>query len=242
MAGIAVARHMGQRDLLICHMVECACEFGAIDRLAKMLPTLPKDLVETLPAKLDALPPTAGLAKTIDGERAFGLKTFTQQMNAVPPAPAQNNAPPDPTPRGQAEAAAKRAEEAKQEADGKAVMVTQVNDSAPFYEAVKKAATQSPDDFDKAVKSAAAAMPLNMIVQTLAPSLARQRMNSAKLEAMQAMLRTAVAITLRGDSEVATHKDPFGGKPFAYETLPGGFRLTSELKDQGKAVTLRVGQ
>ncbi len=49
-----------------------------------------------------------------------------------------------------------------------------------------------------------------------------------------AMLRTAIAITLHGPEVVEKSRDPFTGKPFAYEKTGHGFTLTSAyLRDDG---------
>ncbi|HEX8322465.1 MAG TPA: hypothetical protein VF595_01010, partial [Tepidisphaeraceae bacterium] len=68
LSGLAVARHVGQQPLLLCHLVEIGASVGTIDRLAKLLPSLPKEVAAALPAKLDALPPYAGWPAMIDGE------------------------------------------------------------------------------------------------------------------------------------------------------------------------------
>jgi hypothetical protein len=212
--GMALARHVGQYPLLVCHLVEIGCEVGSIERLAKLLPMLPADITANLPQQLDALPPYVGWPAIIEGERFFGRTTLAEQMKA-----------------------------AGAKADLKVSSSVQAMADAldPLYDAMKGTPGQTPAELDEAVNAVVAKMPDNVLAKTLAPSFARAREPSATLEAKFAMLRVAAA-TAAGDADALSNSvDPFGGKPFAYKEVAGGYQLQSELVVRGKPVTLTIG-
>ena len=45
-----------------------------------------------------------------------------------------------------------------------------------------------------------------------------------------------------GPEKLASIKDPFGDGPFGYKKLDTGFELSSKLQQDGKPVTLVIGQ
>ncbi|MDB5326073.1 MAG: hypothetical protein JWM57_1642 [Phycisphaerales bacterium] len=215
---MAIARHVGQGRLLVCHLVEIGCEVGACNRMAAILPSLPATVVESLPAKLDTLPPSAGFAAMLDGESRFASAQGFRQFGGPYADPLQQATAP--------------------------IAVMQTAQLARFYDAIKPAASKSPVDLSTAIDAALAKMPESMYVKVLAPSLKRAREPSAELEARVAMLRTAVAIALSGPAAVDDSVDPFGGgAPFIRKDSPnGGYALESHLLSRGKAVSLQIGQ
>jgi hypothetical protein len=52
----------------------------------------------------------------------------------------------------------------------------------------------------------------------------------------------AIAVVESGPEKLANIKDPFGNGPFGYRKLDTGFELSSKLLENGKPVTLTVGQ
>lgn len=216
---MALARHVGQHPLLVNHLVEIGCATGSIERLAKLLPTLPPDVAANVPKQLDALPPYVGWPAIIEGERVLSRKMLADQMAA--------------------EMAA-----AGDKADPKVAAATLAMADAlgPVYEAIKGKPGQTPAEAEQATHDAVAKMPNNVMAEVLAPIFSRAREVSATLEAQFAMLRVAAA-TAAGDADaLANSVDPFGGKPFTYEAVPGGYQLKSALVVRDKPVTLTVGQ
>lgn len=216
LTSMALARHVGQGRLLVCHLVEIGCSAGACRRMAEMLPSLPLTVVEKMPGQLDALPPSATLAEILDGEQSYAKVAAFQQL-----------AGPHDDPVAQATAPA---------------AVAGFSTLSPVYDAAKAAATKSPTEFDAAIDAAVAAMPDNVYARIIAPALKRARQPSAEMDAHLAMLRTAIAISISGPSAVDDSVDPFGGAPFIRRDTPGGYTLESHLVSRGKPVTLRVGQ
>ncbi len=83
LAAIALARNVGRENSMVSRLVEIGIEFGAIDRLAAMMPSLLKDVIASLPAKLAALP-TPGTGKELmDAEFEYG-KSESVKQNTPP--------------------------------------------------------------------------------------------------------------------------------------------------------------
>jgi hypothetical protein len=57
-----------------------------------------------------------------------------------------------------------------------------------------------------------------------------------------AMLLAAIAVVEVGTEKLAGIKAPFGDGPFEYRKLEPGFELSSKLQENGKPVTLVIGQ
>jgi hypothetical protein len=83
-AAIAVGRNIATRHLILCSLVDAGIESMAIDVLAVMLPSLPKDVVANLPAKLAAIPKPLSGKDLMAGEFEFGKAASANQN--VPPA------------------------------------------------------------------------------------------------------------------------------------------------------------
>ena len=79
LAMIALGRHAAQRNLLVCRLVADGVENIGIDRIAAILPSLPKELVKTLPDRIAKLPPMPDGKTFMAGEFAFAQKTIRAQ-------------------------------------------------------------------------------------------------------------------------------------------------------------------
>ena len=84
LAAIALDRNVGRQNLMVARLVEIGIEMGAIDRLAAMMPSLPKEVIATLPAKLAALPTPGTGKEMMDAEFAYG-KAAAAKQNVLPP-------------------------------------------------------------------------------------------------------------------------------------------------------------
>jgi len=202
-AALAVSRHASvAQTTMVTKMGEQAAAWPAMDDLAAALPTLPKDVLAAIPAKLSALPASPTMAQMVRGEQAFARATAPKQG---------------------------------------AVAVIGVAGLTGFYDALARGGQLPPDGFDKLIDEQMQKFAVNPFAGILGPAFKRSRLNTAMLEAKQAMLATAIDVVLRGDGIVAASKDPFGNGPFKFEKTAKGFRLRSALTRDGKPVELSVG-
>jgi hypothetical protein len=111
-----------------------------------------------------------------------------------------------------------------------------------FYEALAAGADKPPAEFDKLVDAEAAKVPANVWAEIIAPQFKRSRETVAVFEAKQAMLATAIAVTLDGEKAAAASKDPFAEGPFGFRKTSTGFELTSGLRYKDAPVKLVVGK
>ena len=91
-------------------------------------------------------------------------------------------------------------------------------------------------DFAKRAKETSPAS--QMMLPAMEKTVAAQRRSEARM----AMLLASIAVVEGGPEKLAGIKDPFGDGPFEYRKLDTGFELSSKLLEDGKPVTLTVGQ
>jgi hypothetical protein len=80
----------------------------------------------------------------------------------------------------------------------------------------------------------------NSIVRLLTPDLPRFRWTEAYTATRRALLRAAIATRKDGRAGADRFPDPYDGKPFSYESVDGGFRLESHLKDGNAPISLTI--
>jgi hypothetical protein len=200
----AVSRHASVAEpTMVTKMAEMAAARPVVEALAADLPSLPKELVATLPARLAALPPSPTMSQIVRGEQVFARATAPKQGMAV------------------------------------VVMVSGMNN---FYDALAKAGTLPPGEFDKVVDEQIATYGVNPFAGILGPSFKRSRESVAWMETKQAMLLTAIDVVQHGDAAAVNSKDPAGGGPFVLKRNVKGFTLTSALTRNGKPAELVVGE
>ena len=78
-AMLAMSRHAAQRNLLVYRLVAQAVETMGTDRVAAMLPSLPKDLAAKLPDRIAKLPPMPDGKAFMAGEFAFARQAIRVQ-------------------------------------------------------------------------------------------------------------------------------------------------------------------
>jgi hypothetical protein len=111
------------------------------------------------------------------------------------------------------------------------------------YDELAELAALPPAEFDarysEFARRANAASPVaSVMLPAMEKTVAAQR----RCETRMAMLLAAIAVVEGGPEKLADVKDPFGDGPFAYRKLETGFELSSKLLEDGKPVTLTVGQ
>jgi hypothetical protein len=113
-----------------------------------------------------------------------------------------------------------------------------------FYKACLDGADRSPADFDKLVDEQAKVYGNNAFVPLMAPQMKRLRQNVIQLQALHAMMLTAIDILQHGDAALAASKDPGSNAPFAMVRTSGGFVLTSAVpaNAEKQTLSLRVGR
>jgi hypothetical protein len=84
MVAIAIGRHVGEYHVLVTSLVDIGIEITAIDQLSQELPRIPNDVLETLPASLEALPTQTTFADILNGESALSGRLAVKQ--GIPPA------------------------------------------------------------------------------------------------------------------------------------------------------------
>jgi hypothetical protein len=77
---MAVSRHasVGQTTM-VTKMAEMAAAYVAIEEMAAILPSLPKEVVAGIPAKLAKLPASPTMSQMVRGEQAFARATAPRQ-------------------------------------------------------------------------------------------------------------------------------------------------------------------
>jgi hypothetical protein len=227
---MALARHVGQRKVLIAKLVEVGIGAMATERLAENLTSLPEETLKQLPAKLDALPKSSSGAEMMMAEYEFALREVEPQTEGAASKPAAGKAN---TTKPATTRATTRA------LFGRAAMVQAMK---AFYEAIGEASALPPEEFAKKVDEQMNKFAANPFAAIVAPSFKRSRETFAVAEAKQAMLRAAIDVILSGPDAVAKSRDPFGTGPFEYRETPGGFELKSALATRGKNAVLIVGR
>jgi len=111
------------------------------------------------------------------------------------------------------------------------------------YDELAELAALPPHQFDAGylefAKRANAASP---IAKVMLPAMEKTVAAQRRSEVRMAMLLAAIAVVESGPEKLAEIKDPFGSGPFEYRKLDTGFELSSKLLENGKPVTLTVGQ
>jgi hypothetical protein len=113
---------------------------------------------------------------------------------------------------------------------------------SPFYDAVAKAADESPKKFSELAHDAANASQ-SPLAKTLAPAFIGPFRAYLRLQVERAMFLAAFDVCDNGAQSIQNTSDPAGEGPFKFEATPEGFKLSSALTDkEGKPVTLVVGK
>lgn len=80
----------------------------------------------------------------------------------------------------------------------------------------------------------------NPIIAKFTPSLSRLRWAEAYSQTRWMLLRAAIALERDGATALSAFLDPSTGAPFTYYRQEGGFRLESQVKDNGMLLSINV--
>ena len=211
-----LGRNISRTEMtMVANLVAMGIDSLATDELAQALPTLPREVVRTLPDRLKQLPAPVALPDLIRGERRFGAAMLVQSVKGDAP----------------------KIEEALGPFYD---AVTQAWEKSPplsrddFKQALNDAVSKM--DGQKDQLSIGLVRPL---LQSFVMFYQVSRMQQAKA----AMLEAGILVVRDGPDAIQATVDPFGDRPFKYEKMGEGFRLRSALTGpDGKPVEMRFGK
>jgi hypothetical protein len=232
---ITLARYAGQDDTIIDMLVCFAIEEDVVNLVAPYPPEADASYGEAM--KLyEALPPSPTLAQAVLGEKRMVSAVLEQLADAEHRRPGswrqtwRSLLGPD-------------NEDPLQDVVKFGEVRDRLEKLQPIYDELAELVALPPAEFDarypEFAKRASAASPLAKIfLPAIEKTVAKQR----RCEARLAMLLAAMAVVESGPEKLADIKDPFGDGPFEYRKLDQGFELSSKLIQDGRPVTLVIGQ
>lgn len=211
-----LARNISRTEMtMVANLVSMGIDSLATDELAQALPTLPPEVIRTLPDRLKQLPAPVALPDLVRGERRFGAAMLAQSVKGDAPKVAEALGP-------------------------FYDAVTQAWEKSPplsrddFKQALSDAVSKM--DGQKDQISIGLVRPL---LQSFVAFYQVSRMQQAKA----AMLDAGIVLVRDGPDAIQATVDPFGDGPFKYEKMGGGFLLRSALTGpDGKPVEMRFGK
>jgi hypothetical protein len=233
---MVLARHVGRDPAMICVLVRHLIDGMVVDLVAPYVPQLHAKYADSK-AMFDSLPPSSSVLDTFDMEREYFLiwivRKIKEEEKRDPGAGLKmwnNLLGPE------APAALKRIQSVEE-----AIKLTE--GVLPVYDELKKIVALPHAEFDAQYpKFKQQNIKPDTLQAFLFPQiddlLAKERRSQARV----AMLLAAIAVAEGGPDKLTSIDDPFGDGPFEYQKLDNGFELKSQLKLEGKPVTLTVGQ
>jgi hypothetical protein len=240
-AAATLGRHASWDGTLVAYLVGMAIETIVTDTLAAHLPELDKEVAKELAARWEKLPPSESIANALlRAEEKAGLDWFITKLKAAKDRKEVENflnAIAE-TPELRKPLLASLAE------GGTERLIKDIEPIRDLYREFGKKLNLPPDEFDKEYdKRIEALKEKNAVARLLGVALSKMRRAAARLEARQALWKTAMAIHVEGPDALKAHRDPFGDGPFERVPLDGGgYELRSKLRNyDGKQATLTVG-
>jgi hypothetical protein len=230
-----LARHVGKDYTLVSMLVSYAIEGMAVDVVAPCLPETRGSYQDTL-AKFESLPPRPTLAQGIHCEKRMAYTIMVQLQEA-------DHRRPGSWREAWKEMLGEFDTDPLKDFESLGQLVKVAEEFQAIYDELAQLAAMPPEEFDakypEFAKRSAAANPLaNICLPAMEKAVAAQR----RCEARTAMALAAIAVVEGGPEKLAGIKDPFGDGPFEYRKLDTGFELSSKLMEDGKPVTLVIGQ
>jgi hypothetical protein len=247
LAAMTLARHLGGDELIISFLVQMSIEQDAIELIARHLPVLSERDRKRLTAALDALPEGGSLEKAVRVDKRTTVTWVGKWLEGMK------------DDRSDAWKAKVRQTLSYTRESERALdkLFDGPGDSVAKLIALNKALGGFHDELLKYVHKSPAkvAKPIADLVEEyckdnplgrfLLPQVnvalvwERAGAGATRID----MLRAAVAVADKGPDAVKQTSDRYaeGARPLGYRKAPGGFELTSQLKEKGKPVTLRVG-
>lgn len=232
---VALAHHVGSDHTLVSTLVCYAIEGMAIDAVAPYLPEVSASYKDAVSA-FQSLPPSPRLEEAMLCEKRLASSIINQLQNAEIHRPGSwrevwhsmlGKDNPDPL----------------KDIENLGQLVKLMEKFMPVYDELYQLIALPAKEFDtKYPAFAARTEAAQGLAKLLLPSVQKIVTAQRRSQARMAMLLAAIAVVEGGQEKLAGIKDPFGDGPFGYRKLDAGFELSSKFQDNGKAVTLVVGQ
>jgi hypothetical protein len=233
----ALARQVGSDQTLVSMLVCFGIEGMAIDTVAPYLPELGGSYEDAM-AAFESLPPSPSLTQAVLCEKQLAAAVLQQIRDAEERHPgswrdtwktivfgAEN--PPIPF----------------ENIESFDELVEMMDKFYSIYNELIVLAALPPREFDAKFpafveRAGAASAMAGHLLPAMQKFVAVQRRSQAR----SAMILAGVAVIEGGPEKLAEIRDPFGDGPFEYRKLDSGFELSSKLLDDGKPVTLVIGE
>lgn len=239
LAAMAAARHLSQDGSLASVLFAYKLENALSVVLAQNLFRLSKPQLRVLTEKLDALPLGLTLGKALSAEKlqrndilaiAQLAKSRAELINLL-----LDRAP---VLQSNRSLAIKIVDGCGGTAEG---FLRCANQQQAFYSEWVTKFDLAPEDFERDYKAQLQEVSKgNSVMQQFTPALPRFRWAEAYCQTRRALLQAAIAVQLDGSGALDRHPDPYDAKPFSYSPLDKGFRLGSQLPENGSPLSLAV--
>jgi hypothetical protein len=240
-----MGRHLSQDGSLISILVCYSIERLMGETIALHLPQLDAKQINELKKRLDALPPCASPATSVERFEVKGLDWFVGRVKEAKNKDrllALVKVDLDMSP----EEALALYETCGGTVDG---VLKCADEIRPCFALLAKELQLPLDKFEEEWKREEKKRAGNPLFKRFMPALAQMAWRQAQAEVRRSLLRAAFALQLNESDALLKHLDPVVGGPFQYMALAGGFELRSTVKgrpnpdaEDDQPVTLVVGR
>jgi hypothetical protein len=244
-AVLTLGRHLSQDGSLISILVCYRNERRMAETIAYYLPQLEAKKITDLRKRLDALPPCASPATSIEKFEVKGLDWFVGKVKEAKD-PQSLLAVLSLT----LDLSGAEAHAFLKECGGTKEGVLQTAAEArPCFALLAKKLELPLDQFQKEWAGQEKKRAGNLVFKRLFPAFAQMRWRQAQADVRRALLSAAFAVQLEERDALEKHPDPVVGGRFGYTAWVGGFELRSEVKgrpvpdaEDDQPVSLTVGR
>jgi hypothetical protein len=232
MAVLTLARHLGADHTIIAMLVQFVIESVAYQTAGPYLNHLDAKEMQALSARIDKLPPSATLRRSIEleNEHMVGwlIKRIKEKMK---PADIVDIV------AGQDKTSA----QALLQAVGEQGAIKQLEGLQKDYDALAKALALPRAEQPAKVEELRKKMEANPFGKLLMPAIGKVQAAEDKILVRRTLFKAALAIAESGPDAARRIKDPAGDGPFEVQKLERGYELRSKLTDKDRPISLRVG-
>jgi hypothetical protein len=232
---MALGRRMGGDYTLVSVLVCYAIDNMVVDAVAPHVPELGVPYADAVKS-LATLPPSPRLEHSVMCEKRLAESIVRQLKEAEAKRPGSWK-------ETWLAMASPEMPEALKNVQSLDEVIKMAEDFQSVYDELAQLMALPPKEFDAKypdfAKRAQAASP---IAELLLPAMDKVIAAQRRTETRLAMLMAAIAVAEAGPEKLADIQDPFGDGPFEYHKLETGFELSSKLVNEGKPVTLVIGQ
>jgi hypothetical protein len=238
-AAMTLGRHTGVDPTLISILVDYAIERIAMEALQADFAKLDADTLKYLAEQLDKLPTVLTVRQAMLNERDTFITWMIREVEKAEVEKPGSWKERVPMFTGQPDNA-----QVLKEATSAKRFVEMLEELKPVYDEMAQLMALPFDQFQaqwpeflSKKKSA------NVLAGLLLPALDKVVNASRQAQTRVALLKAAIAVAQGGEERLKETSDPGGKGPFDYKTIPGGFRLQSQMRDaKGELITFYAGQ